>query len=365
MPKKREAKKRKDEGEKEVISKTKQISVYFSDVNDSNDEPSTSSPTSATSSQSSPSSSCQAPENSPFQTNDDWQGPTSSLSSSIMPQNNPDSITRPPIDPAQWQLNDSVRNYYTYTTNDLPQNIDKIDLRKTAISSGSQNRCLTKSDFSRIMPNGESVNRFWLSFSESTNTIMCIACKLFSQGKSQFPIGYNDWKNVHARIVSHEISTPHQGAISAWISHRGICNLQTSIIDQNHQQYQYWQQVLERVVKMILFLGERGLALRGKDETIGSVHNGNLLGILELLSEYDGFLAKHIERYGDPGTSYLSSTICNEFIDIIGDLMLKKIIQETKESKYYRIIVDSTPDLSHVDQLTFILRYVDLIMVWT
>ena len=191
---------------------------------------------------------------------------------------------------------------------------------------------------------------------------MCTACKLFSQVKSQFTIGFDDWKNVHTRIVSHEISTPHQSAISAWISRRGICNIQTSIIDQNHQQYKYWQQVLERVVKVILFLGERGLALRGKDETIGSVHNGNLLGILELLSEYDGFLAKHIERYGNPGrgrTSHLSSTICNEFIDIIGDLMLKNIIQETKESKYYGIIVDSTPDLSHVDQLTFILRYVD------
>ena len=144
---KREAKKSKDEGEKEVISKTKPISVFFSDVNASNDELSTSSPTSATSSQSYPSSSCQAPENSQFQTNDDWQVPTSSLSSSIMPQNNPDSITHPPIDPAQWQLNDSVRNYYTYTTNDLPQNIDKIDLKKTVISSGSQNRCLTKSFF--------------------------------------------------------------------------------------------------------------------------------------------------------------------------------------------------------------------------
>ena len=117
------------------------------------------------------------------------------------------------------------------------------------------------------------------------------------------------------------------------------------VIDQYDQQCQYWQQILGRVVKVNLFLRERGLALRGKDETIGSVHNGNFLGILELLSEYGGFFAKHIERCGYPGKcriSYLSSTICNEFIDIIGDLMLTKIIQETKESKYYGIIVDST-----------------------
>lgn len=34
------------------------------------------------------------------------------------------------------------------------------------------------------------------------------------------------------------------------------------------------------------------------------------------------------------------------------------IIAEVKKAKYYSIIVDSTPDISHVDQLAFILRYV-------
>jgi len=35
-----------------------------------------------------------------------------------------------------------------------------------------------------------------------------------------------------------------------------------------------------------------------------------------------------------------------------------KIILEIKSAKYYSISVDSTPDCSHVDQLTFIIRYV-------
>lgn len=36
----------------------------------------------------------------------------------------------------------------------------------------------------------------------------------------------------------------------------------------------------------------------------------------------------------------------------------KAILDEVKVIKYYSIIVDSTPDISHVDQLTFIIRYV-------
>lgn len=37
---------------------------------------------------------------------------------------------------------------------------------------------------------------------------------------------------------------------------------------------------------------------------------------------------------------------------------MKTIVKELKSAKYYSISVDSTPDLSHVDQLTFIVRYV-------
>lgn len=38
--------------------------------------------------------------------------------------------------------------------------------------------------------------------------------------------------------------------------------------------------------------------------------------------------------------------------------MLKTIDKELKLAKYYSISVDSTPDVSQVDQLTFIVRYV-------
>ena len=49
-----------------------------------------------------------------------------------------------------------------------------------------------------------------------------------------------------------------------------------------------------------------------------------------------------------------------EFVEIIGDMVPQRIIQEIKDAKYFGIIVDSTPDLTHADQLTFILRYVNV-----
>lgn len=68
------------------------------------------------------------------------------------------------------------------------------------------------------------------------------------------------------------------------------------------------------------FLCVRGLAFRGKNEQIGLSNSGNYLGTLELLSEYDTFLAEH-SKYANKGrghASHLSSTICEEMIELIG-----------------------------------------------
>ena len=52
------------------------------------------------------------------------------------------------------------------------------------------------------------------------------------------------------------------------------------------------------MIRVLTFLYQRGLAIKDDDnEIIGSVRNGNYLGMLELLSEYDDFLKQHIQRH--------------------------------------------------------------------
>jgi len=133
------------------------------------------------------------------------------------------------------------------------------------------------------------------------------------------------------------------------------------LIHQFQLEQSYWQQVLERVVAVVKFLATRGLAFRGENEKIGSRLNGNYLGVLELLSKFDPFLAEHLEKYGNRGKgnpSYLSANVCEELIALMGDKVLLAIVNEVLTAKYYSISVDSTPDVSHVDQLTFTVRYV-------
>jgi len=114
----------------------------------------------------------------------------------------------------------------------------------------------------------------------------------------------------------------------------------------------YWRNVLTRVVAAVKALTSRGLALRGDKEIFGSNRNRNF---------FNPFLATHIEKYGNCGsgnTNYLSSTTCDEIIELMAQNVREVICKDMKQSKYFSFIIDSTPDMSHVDQLVLAVRYV-------
>lgn len=41
-----------------------------------------------------------------------------------------------------------------------------------------------------------------------------------------------------------------------------------------------WRQILRRILDVVIFLGERGLSLRGDRHLVGNPRNGNFLGNL-------------------------------------------------------------------------------------
>lgn len=57
---------------------------------------------------------------------------------------------------------------------------------------------------------------------------------------------------------------------------------------------------------------------------------------------------------GKGHTSYLSKTTCEEFIQLIVSSILDQVICDIKRCKYYTVSLDSTPDISHVDQQTLV-----------
>lgn len=113
-----------------------------------------------------------------------------------------------------------------------------------------------------------------------------------------------------------------------------------------------------------MFLAERGLPFRGDSSKIGDAQNGNFLGIIELLAKCDLSLREHVTKVKEAQDNetclqahYLSRRTQNEFIEVCCKQVVDKILSERQHAKYYTILVDATPDETHEEQLTFILRY--------
>lgn len=123
----------------------------------------------------------------------------------------------------------------------------------------------------------------------------------------------------------------------------------------------YWREVLKRIIATIKLLSKLGIAFRGNTNDVFSDSCGNYLSCLHYLSEFDDFLKHHIKMYANCGSgksNYLSSHTCDEFIELIGEKTREKLLSEIREAGYFSIILDSTPDISHIDQLAVIIRYV-------
>ncbi|CAK1589517.1 unnamed protein product [Parnassius mnemosyne] len=233
-------------------------------------------------------------------------------------------------DIALWgEINEKLRLYWLQKNPGLCSNKDK-DFSKSAriYQEGDKQkvRTLNKSLFQLKLQNNEIVEREWLSYSPSTGRIYCFVCRLFSSEKDQFTFyGFNDWKHPE-RITEHEQSKAHKQTLTIYSKRRRETgSLENALTIQQKNEKNYWIQVLRRITDTIKFLASRGLAFRGENERFGSSQNGNYLGILELLSEYDPFLKEHINTYGNKGhgvTSYLSANICEEFIGLMGEKVL-------------------------------------------
>ena len=221
---------------------------------------------------------------------------------------------------------------------------------------------------------GKTVNRSWLLYTPVNQSAYCFCCLLFSHSasntKSAFEreTGFNKWKKSN-KIVVHEESPSHHIAFRTWKETEHRLNKNKGIDDDEERlvmvECQPWQNVLDRILNCIKYLAEQNLALRGHEEGVNfscEKNTGNFLELLKLLAKYDSVIDYHL-KYAmlNPGSvSYLFPEIQNEFIYLLASAVKKRIVNSTKGNKYFGIIVGSTPDTAHREQLSDVIRFVDI-----
>ena len=92
---------------------------------------------------------------------------------------------------------------------------------------------------------------------------------------SLLPIaGFCNWKHLQERLKSHGQSTEQlRTTIALNRRLKAMERIDTELIKQAVDLEQYWKSVLQRVVSVIKFIAERGLAFRGDNELFGSPRN--------------------------------------------------------------------------------------------
>ena len=104
-----------------------------------------------------------------------------------------------------------------------------------------------------------------------------------------------------------------------------------------------------KVLSSLQYLLRQGLAIRGrKDE------ENNLYRLLKLrcedYPELSGWHKKH---------QYMSHDIVNELIPLMGKAILRDLLVNIREAKWFAILADETRDVSNHEQLSLSIRWVD------
>jgi hypothetical protein len=250
----------------------------------------------------------------------------------------------------------------------LAQNGPKRDLSIQKGPKDRYSRRFSAQFYTRILSNGEACDRDWLVYSKELDRVFCFGCKLFTKGHRKGQLaneGYNDWTHLGNRLKEHETSADHVLNMTTWYELRSRFQKDQTIDKSAQRQLEkekdHWRKVLFRIVAIVKFLAKHNLAFRGSNSKLYDDSNGNFLGLVETLAEFDPVIQEHVRRITNDETQvhYLGPRIQNELIHLLASSIKSEIIKKIKSVKYFSVILDCTPDASHQEQMSLIVRYVD------
>jgi len=130
------------------------------------------------------------------------------------------------------------------------------------------------------------------------------------------------------------------------------------------------RKILSSIVETIILIGRQEIALRGHRDSgpilseLPTYNNGNFCALLRFRVDLgDNTLNDHLSRIeamsSNRSTSYTSSKIQNELIEICGKVILNKNVSKVNEAECFSLLADETTDISVIEQFSLCARYIE------
>lgn len=220
-------------------------------------------------------------------------------------------------------------------------------------------RSFSSNYYFKTLTNNEKVKREWLIYSKKLDSIHCFCCLLYDSNTRRNVLsasqGFNDWTHLSRSIKMHETSSNHLDNFIMWKENFSRLSNSATIEDNFERnlknETKRLRMVFERFVSMTMFLARQNLAFAGTNTA-----SGNFYELAHTIGEFDLVMKTHLES--GSRIKYLGPETQNELITLIGNKVRRTIIEQIVQSKYYSLILDCTPDVSHQEQMTFVIRFV-------
>ncbi|KAL4148699.1 hypothetical protein QTP88_002869 [Uroleucon formosanum] len=241
---------------------------------------------------------------------------------------------------------------------DMPAN-------KFPITNG---RSFREEYYYKKLPDGKNIKRQWLAYSPSKDKIYCFSCMLFGLVKTKknklVSTGTQDWKHITLRMLNHEMAKEHLESEISRGQYSTNNRLDVRFRLTTNNQIAENKKIVRVIFEILLYLeGRQNIAFRGHDESLTSKNRGNFLSLIKVLSKYHAPLAIHLNKIENSSKqnriTFLSGQTQNVMLQIMSDSIRSFILKKIKDSRMFAVIIDTTTDISKLEQFTFVVRFVN------
>ena len=200
----------------------------------------------------------------------------------------------------------------------------------------------------------------WVVYEKSNDVIFCKVCKETFE-KQQIKLshkiettfidkGFCNWKKGIEKLKIHEKSACHREAVMKYSASKQNINVSCQLTNEKLKQMKENRFCLLKLISTLRYLAVQGSSIRGHIDD-----KSNFKALLQLRCEDSQALKNWMERHS---YKWISHDIQNELLSILNHSLLRKLIADIKDAKYFSIIGDETTDISTQEQFSICLRFV-------